>query len=149
MAVTPDTNASLVTYSLGSCIGVSIWDRSLRVGGLLHYMLPNAGLAPEKAEERPAMFATTGIPALFREAFELGAKKEQLSVRIAGGSQLMDDNNRFNIGRKNYVALRKILFKNGIRIAAEDVGGSISRTMRLDVGTGRVTLTSNRIEREL
>lgn len=144
-----DPFATLVTYSLGSCIGVSIWDQRARVGGMLHYMLPESSLSPEKAKTNPAMFADTGIPTLFRAAYALGAHKKSIIVKIAGGSQLLDDNGTFNIGKRNYIMLRKIFWKNGVLIEAEDVGGSLSRTVRLDVGTGRFTIKSRGQEIEL
>jgi chemotaxis protein CheD len=139
----------LVTYSLGSCIGVTIWDAEARVGGMIHFMLPDSSLSPAKAKTNPAMFADTGVPMLFRAAYELGAVKKRMVVKVAGGSQLLDDNGTFNIGKRNYVMLRKIFWKNGILIESEDVGGSISRTIRLDVGSGRVTLKTRDGEVEL
>ncbi|MBI4719463.1 MAG: chemotaxis protein CheD [Planctomycetes bacterium] len=149
MQVSADQRVVLVTYSLGSCIGVTIWDPVVHVGGMLHYMLPESALAPEKARSNPAMFADTGIPALFRAAYALGADKKRLVVKVAGGSQLLDDNGTFNIGKRNYVALRKIFWKNGVLIGAEDVGGSISRTVRLRIHDGRVTITNRAREVEL
>jgi chemotaxis protein CheD len=147
--VTDDPRVELVTYSLGSCIGVSIWDPEAHVGGMLHYMLPESSISPAKAAAQPAMFADTGIPALFRAAYELGALKKRLVVKIAGGSNLLDDNGTFNIGKRNYVTLRKIFWKNGVLIESEDVGGSASRTLRLQVGTGRVSLKTRGGEVEL
>ena len=147
--VSADPGVSLVTYSLGSCIGLSIWDPQVRVGGLLHYMLPDSALSAEKAKANPDMFANTGIPKLFRNAFRLGAVKKRLIVKIAGGSQLLDDNGTFNIGKRNYIMLRKIFWKNGVLVDAEDVGGSISRTMRLVLDTGRVTIKTRGREDEL
>lgn len=138
--VSKDGGATLITFSLGSCIGVTIWDPVAKVGGLLHYMLPEASIAPAKAEASPAMFCDTGVPKLFKAAYELGASKGRLVVKVAGGSQLVDDNGTFNIGKRNYLALRKIFWKNGVLINAEDVGGSSSRTVRLNVGTGEVTV---------
>jgi chemotaxis protein CheD len=148
-AVSNDPRATLVTYSLGSCIGVAIWDPEAKVGGLLHYMLPESAISPDKAKANPAMFADTGVPALFRAAYELGAAKKRLVVRVAGGSQLLDDNGTFNIGKRNYVMLRKIFWKNGILIEKEDVGGSISRTLRLRCSEGRLTLKTRDGERDL
>ncbi len=142
LAVSNDPTETLVTYSLGSCIGVVVHDPATHVGGLLHYMLPESQLAPEKARVSPAMFCDTGVPKLFHAAYALGASKQRLVVKIAGGSQLLDDNGTFNIGKRNYLALRKIFWKNGVLIAAEHVGGSLSRTLRLDVGTGVVTVKS-------
>ncbi|MEW6197573.1 MAG: chemotaxis protein CheD [Planctomycetota bacterium] len=146
LAVSADPAATLITYSLGSCIGVAVWDPVVRVGGMLHYMLPESQLSPEKARSSPAMFCDTGVPRLFRAAYELGAVKSRLVVKVAGGSQLLDDNGTFNIGKRNYLALRKIFWKNGVMIAAENVGGSISRTLKLDVGTGAVTIRSRNEE---
>jgi chemotaxis protein CheD len=139
----------LVTYSLGSCIGVTIWDGEAKVGGMIHFMLPESSLSPAKAKTNPAMFADTGVPMLFRAAYELGAVKKRMVVKVAGGSQLLDDKGTFNIGKRNYVMLRKIFWKNGVLIESEDVGGSISRTMRLDVSSGRVTLKTRDGEVEL
>jgi chemotaxis protein CheD len=147
--VCDDPRTTLVTYSLGSCIGVAIWDPEVRVGGLLHYMLPESALSPEKAKANPAMFADTGIPAMFRAAYALGAAKKRIIVKVAGGSQLLDDNGTFNIGKRNYVMLRKIFWKNGIMIEGEDVGGSVSRTMRLQCDEGQVTLKTRNGEFEL
>lgn len=147
--VSGDPRVTLVTYSLGSCIGVTIWDPKVCVGGMIHYMLPESSLSTEKAKARPAMFADTGIPDLFRAAYELGAVKKNLIVKVAGGSQLLDDNGLFNIGKRNYVMLRKIFWKNGVLIDAEDTGGSISRTVRLEIGTGRVTIKNRTREIEL
>lgn len=147
--VSSDVHVVLVTYSLGSCIGVTVWDPVAHIGGMLHYMLPESSISPEKAATNPAMFADTGLPALFRAAYELGAVKKRMVVKIAGGSQLLDDNGVFNIGKRNYVMLRKIFWKNGILIDAEDVGGSISRTVRLSIGTGCVTVANRSREIEL
>ena len=145
-AVSKDPGTTLITYSLGSCIGVSIWDPVARVGGMLHYMLPESALSPDKAKTNPAMFCDTGIPRLFRAAYEQGATKNRLVVKVAGGSQLLDDNGTFNIGKRNYLALRKIFWKNGVMIDGEDVGGSISRTVRLCVESGQVTVRSRNQE---
>ncbi len=142
LAVVKDPATLLITHSLGSCIGVSIWDPVSHVGGLLHYMLPDSKISPAKAASNPAMFCDTGVPKLFRSAYELGAAKARLIVKVAGGSQLLDDKGAFNIGKRNYLALRKIFWKNGIMIRAEDVGGSVSRTMKLAIGSGDVSIKS-------
>lgn len=147
--VSNDPMVDLVTYSLGSCVGVSIWDPEVHVAGMLHYMLPQCSIAPEKGLSHPAMFADTGIPQLFRGAYELGAVKKRLVVKVCGGSSLLDDNGTFNIGKRNYIILRKIFWKNGILIDSEDVGGSVSRTMRIQVGSGRVTIRTRGKEMEL
>jgi chemotaxis protein CheD len=144
--VSNDSTASLVTFSLGSCIGVTIWDPEARVGGMVHYMLPDSAVEPARAAECPAMFADTGIPSLFRSAYALGAVRERLVVKVAGGSQLLNECGPVSIGKRNYLALRKIFWKNGVEIDREDVGGSLSRTLRLDVSTGRVTVRTRGAE---
>jgi len=130
----------LATYALGSCIAVAIHDPVATVGGLLHFMLPESSLNPAKASQNPFMFADTGIPLLFHAAYGLGAEKRRLVVRAAGGAQVMDENGVFNIGKRNHLALRKILWKAGVMIQGEEIGGTTSRTVRLEVATGRFLL---------
>lgn len=127
----------LTTYALGSCIAVAIHDPVANVGGLLHFMLPESSVNPAKAAANPFMFADTGIPLLFHSAYQLGAEKRRLVVRIAGGAQVMDEGGVFNIGKRNHAALRKILWRAGVMIHGEEVGGTTSRTVRLEVATGR------------
>jgi len=140
MAVSNDANESLITYSLGSCIAVVIYDPTVKVGGLLHYMLPEANLDLEKAKRIPAMFADSGIPMLFKQSYQYGAKKSNMIVKVVGGAQILDENGVFNIGKRNYLALRKLFFKNNVMIAAEHVGGNVNRTVRLAMATGQVVL---------
>jgi chemotaxis protein CheD len=130
----------LVTYALGSCLAVLVHDPKATVAGLLHFMLPESQIDPEKAGRHPFMFADTGIPLLFRKAYELGADKRWMIVAVAGGSQMMDPEGAFNIGKRNYLAMRKILWKAGVLVQAEEVGGAVSRTVRLEVGSGKMFL---------
>jgi chemotaxis protein CheD len=134
----------LITYALGSCVAVTLHDPVSRVGGLLHIMLPESSLDKEKASANPYMFADTGIPLLFHQAYGAGAQKSRLVVRIAGGAQVMDDQGVFNIGKRNSLAVRKILWRAGVLVKGEEVGGSESRTVRLEVGSGRVFLRTGR-----
>lgn len=138
MKVSNDQQATIITYSLGSCIGVSIYDPAVKVGGLLHFMLPDSSIDPQKAVENPYMFADSGIPRFFRAAYQLGAEKRRMVVKIAGGAQILDDSNFFNIGKRNYMSLRKIFWTNNVLINAEDVGGTVNRTVSLELATGRV-----------
>jgi len=150
MKVTNDIEATLVTYSLGSCIGVAIYDPVARVGGLLHYMLPESGLDQEKARKNPYMFADTGIPALFKAAYELGAKKQRMKVIVVGGSQVLDQKGFFNIGKRNDIAVRKMFHKNNVIIDYKDVGGTVNRTIKLAINTGDIWLkVSGRGEKKI
>jgi chemotaxis protein CheD len=147
--VTRDPDAVLITYALGSCIGVILFDPVLKAGGMIHYMLPNSEISPEKAAEKPAMFADTGIPLLFEEMYKLGCEKKNIITKVAGGGKLYEDNGRFDIGKRNYTILRKMFWKNNVLIKAEDVGGAMSRTVRLVVRTGQVFIKSQGEEKEL
>ncbi len=143
MKVSNDPNATLITYSLGSCIGVSIYDPAVGVGGLLHFMLPESKIDHQKAHTNPFMFADTGIPILFTEAYKFGAEKRRMQVKIAGGSQILDESGFFNIGKRNYMALRKLFWTNGVLIHAEDIGGNVNRTVSLDLRSGKVQVKTS------
>jgi chemotaxis protein CheD len=149
MKVSDDPQAVLVTYALGSCIAVILYDPTKRAGGMIHYMLPQSSASPERAKERPAMFADTGIPMLFHAIYGLGCRKQDLIVRVTGGGSLYDDNGHFAIGDRNYTIVRKMFWKAGVMITTEDVGGTKSRTVRLFLDTGRCTVTSSGEEIEL
>jgi len=139
MKVSDDPEAILITRSLGSCIGVAVYDPRVRVGGLLHYLLPES-TNPDKAINNPFMSADTGIPLLFKSCYQLGAKKGRMVVKIAGGFQIMDATEVFSIGQRNHGALREIFFRNNVMVDAEDIGGSVARTMRLSIATGEVSV---------
>jgi chemotaxis protein CheD len=125
------------THALGSCIALAIHDPVASVGGLLHFMLPESSLNPDKARSSPFVFADTGIPLLFHAAYNLGAEKRRLAVWVAGGAEVMDTSGVFNIGKRNRLALRRILWKAGVMIHGEETGGDLPRTVRLEVSTGR------------
>ena len=140
----------LITYALGSCIGVAVYDPLVRVGGLLHFMLPDSNLDVDKAKANPAMFADTGIPLLFKSCYRLGAEKHRMVVKVAGGASILDDTNFFRIGQKNLTALRRIFWKNNILIDGEDTGMNHNRTLSLRIADGVVKVRgSNNFTRKL
>lgn len=140
MAVSNRPGDELVTYSLGSCLGVSIYDPEIKVGGMIHCMLPLSSVDGDKAKEKPFMFVDTGVVQLLNELFQLGLQKKRAIVKVAGCSQILDKQGLFRIGERNYTVFRKILWKNGMMINNEDIGGDASRTIRLDIETGKFTL---------
>ena len=146
-----DPHDTIITYALGSCLGVVIYDPVARVGGMLHAMLPEASLSPERAAVEPGRFVDTGVPHLFRACYRLGASKDRLILKVAGGAALRrdDESDPFQIGKRNMVMLRKLLWKNGVLIRGEDVGGQASRTLSLRLDTGDVRVKSHGVEREL
>jgi chemotaxis protein CheD len=140
MLVSNDASAQMVTYSLGSCVGVTIYDPAAKVGGMLHAMLPDSTINAERATSRPNMFVDTGLPAMFHAVYALGGQKLRLIVKLAGGAEFLDENKVFNIGHRNLEATITMLARNGVKLTANATGGHESRTMRLDLGTGVVTL---------
>lgn len=149
MAVSQSPDEILVTYSLGSCVGVAVYDPAVRVGGLIHCMLPLSRLDPERAKRTPQMFTDTGVPTLLNAVLDLGASRKRLIVKVAGGAAPLSDNGVFKIGERNYTVLRKVLWKNDILIASEEVGGTVARTMTLFLDTGKTTIRSGGVERDL
>ena len=151
MAASPTQEDLIITHALGSCLGITIHDPVANVGGLLHVMLPDSSIDPIKARETPFMFVDTGVPKFFRECYALGAAKERLVVRVAGGACASGEaeNDFFQIGKRNFLTLRKLLWKNGVLLKAYDVGGSGSRTMSLEIGTGAVVVKSGGKETHL
>ena len=139
MKVGTGPEGTITTHGLGSCIGLTVYDPVNHVGGMLHYMLAQAR-DKDEAAAKPAMYAVSGIPALFRSAYELGAKQERLVVCAAGASEILDDRTGFSIGKRNRSMLRKLFWKNGIVLHAEDTGGRVARQITLDLDTGRVTV---------
>jgi chemotaxis protein CheD len=140
MKVSNDPDGVLVTYSLGSCIGIAVFDPVVRVGGLLHYMLPESSLDGAKAAANPFMFADTGIPRLFKSVYELGGIKSRMRVIMVGGSHVLDQKGFFNIGKRNEMAARKLFHRNNVVIDFAETGGNGNRTIRLAVKDGRCWL---------
>jgi chemotaxis protein CheD len=134
---------TLATFSLGSCLGVSIYDPVTRVGGMLHAMLPDSSISPEKAETQPGMFLDTGFPRLVDSARQLRLDRQRAVICVAGGAQIMDAQGYFNIGRRNREALAAILSRANLRVAAEEVGGTVNRTLYLHLSTGEVRIKSS------
>ena len=149
LKVTADPEDILITYALGSCIAVCVYDPKVRVGGMIHFMLPVSQKYEKKALENPAMFGDTGIPLLFHEMYDHGARKEDLVVKVVGGGRMQDKRGLFKIGKKNFMIVRKILWKNGIMIAAEDVGEMVPKTVRMHVKDGKVIVTSRGKDQEI
>jgi len=139
------TNGGVIkTMALGSCIALMILDRGTRCVGMDHIALPESSVSPDRAKQLPGYFADTGIPALIERMKQVGgsfSRPSNLIVKIAGGANVADPNNTFNIGKRNVLAAKKILWQFGLGPMAEDVGGSHSRTVTLYRDTGRIVLS--------
>jgi chemotaxis protein CheD len=130
----------LTTYALGSCIAVTVCDPVAAVGGLLHFMLPDSAIDPAGCGQSPFKYADTGIPMLLELLAQAGGNRKRLIVRVVGGAQIVDPDGVFNIGHKNYQALRRLLWKAGLLLHGEWVGGTRWRCVRMEVSTGRLWL---------
>jgi len=149
MKVSSNPEDVLVTYSLGSCIGVTLYDPLQKIGGLIHCMLPLSKVDPERAKEVPYMFVDTGLPLMLQTLINMGANKNRIVAKVAGGAVLLDDNGMFRIGERNHIVVRKLLWKNNILISSEDVGGTIARTVYLQINDGKTIIKSAGKEYEL
>jgi len=150
MKVSRQAGDVIVTHALGSCLGIAAHDPVAGVGGLLHVMMPEGRMNPQKAAANPFMFVDTGVPAFFRGLYDTGGVKSRLVIKVAGGANVHNTgNDRFQIGKRNYVILKKLFWKNNLLIDAEDVGGTGARTMFLEIGTGRTWLSTAGVEKEL
>ena len=131
----------LITYALGSCIGLCFHDPRLKLGALLHIMLP---LNMETGRKNPMKYADTGIRETLRQMEAKGASKSRMTVKIAGGAKMFEVNggNLGNIGQRNIESVHLILRKEGIRLMAEDVGGTVARTLLFDVVSGQGCIRS-------
>jgi chemotaxis protein CheD len=140
MSVSADPHITLSTYALGSCVAIVVYDASARAGGLLHLMLPDSAIAPEKAKSQPAMFADTGLPLLFRALAGLKTDPAHLQLFVAGGASMLCTADTFKIGERNVRAVVEFLAAHGFPVRHTSVGGTINRTVHFNVGTGEITL---------
>ena len=146
MKLSAEPGDLIITHALGSCLGITAYDPVACVGGLLHAMLPLSSLDAEKAARNPYIFVDCGVEALLNGCLQLGAEKKRLAIKASGGACLRGspENDYFQIGRKNFLVLRRLLAKNQLAVEAHDVGGNHSRTMWLEIGSGRVLIRTNR-----
>ena len=131
----------LITYALGSCIGLCFYDPRLKLGALLHIMLP---LNMEAGRKNPLKYADTGIRETLRQMEAKGASRSRITVKIAGGAKMFEVNggNLGNIGQRNIESVHTILRMEGIRLVGEHVGGNVARTLLFDVETGQSCIRS-------
>ena len=134
-------NDLLVTYALGSCIGLCFHDPRLKLGALLHIMLP---INMETGRKNPLKYADTGIRETLRQMEAKGSSRARITVKIAGGAKMFEVNggNLGNIGQRNIESVHTVLKKEGIRLLGEHVGGNVARTLLFDVESGQSCIRS-------
>lgn len=132
------------THALGSCVAIIILDPTTRSVGMVHVALPESKVHPSRAEKLPGYFADTAVPVLLQMMKDMGAagNLKKLVVKLTGGANVMDKNNTFNIGKRNALAIKKALWQQRMGAVAEEVGGTISRTVTVAVDDGKVVVTS-------
>ena len=132
----------IITYALGSCIGICLYDPVLRLAALVHVMLP---LNMETGRKSPLKYADTGIRETLRQMEARGAKRNRVTAKIAGGARMFDvpgNGSLGNIGQRNIESVHMTLKKEGVRLLKEDVGGSVARTLLFDAATGQACVRS-------
>lgn len=134
---------SLTTLGLGSCVGIVLYDSTVKVAGMVHVMLPDS--TKIRNNENSAKFADTGIDTLITRLVELGAKPNRLIAKIAGGAQMFafqSSNDMLRIGERNIEAVKMKLNMLGICITAEDTGLNYGRTIEFYTETGELYIKS-------
>ena len=133
-------DSTVITYALGSCIGITFYDPQIKLGGLLHVMLP---ARTDPRDPKVFKYADSGIHETVRKLTAFGMLKSRTIVKIAGGAKMFDikgSSDFGNIGKRNAAMVKKVLQEEGFRIAAEDTGGAYARTMLLNVSNGDVII---------
>lgn len=131
----------LKTYGLGSCVALVVYSQSRKIAGMAHIALPEASVNPAKAKLLPSYFADTGVPQLVEWIEKTaGGVRRSFSYRLYGGASILDENNRFDIGRRNALAIKRLLWRYGCGVIKEDIGGTVSRTVSIDASTGEVSV---------
>ena len=143
--------SSLISYGLGSCVGIALYDGVTKIGGLSHIMLPDSTQA--RSADNPAKFANTALPIMLDEMIKMGALRSRITAKIAGGAQMFTFANATDImrvGQRNAEAVRMLLKKMDIKIIADDTGGNYGRTVELKLDTGiYLVRTIDKGEKEL
>lgn len=143
MAIGSASDHQLITYALGSCIGLTAYDPVKQIGGLLHFMLPQPSSQGRQEDFKEFMYATTGIPRMIRRLVERGAVQNRLILTAAGGAEILDGAANMAIGKRNHTMMRKVLWKMNLKLDTEDTGGTFARTTSLDLQTGEVRVRAN------
>lgn len=125
---------------VGSCVAVYLWDPESRVGGLLYFEWPDSKLDPDRARTDPAAFADTGVLLLFERAGLMGATKGRCKVRLVGGADVRDRKESDRWAKRNVLAARSVLWRSGILLEGEEVGGTKSRKATLSVSDGQMSV---------
>lgn len=139
--ISNDPDVEIKTYALGSCVSLAIYDKHQKIAGLNHIALPESKTDPKRSEQKPGYFADTGMPLFLELFYKNGSKKSDLVIKLFGGASIMDPNGFFDIGRRNVLEVKKLLWKEGLGPISEEVGGSVSRTVSIKPVNGEVIVS--------
>lgn len=140
VSATPDE--TLIAYGLGSCVAICLYDPIVRVGGMLHALLPTPA-SESRVDGRPTKYVDRGMSLLLEALFKLGAKRFRLMAYLCGGAKMITATgfeDMLNIGDRNVAAAREALAAERLRLYAEATGGAAGRTVKLYIATGLVTV---------
>lgn len=129
---------TIITYALGSCIGIALYDPMIKLGALVHIMLPER---VNSSDANIFKYADTGLRETLRKLYAYGATKQRLTAKIAGGAKMFEmksGSSMGNIGERNAQMVKRVLMQEGIRIVKEDTGANYARTMSIDLANGMV-----------
>ncbi len=140
--ISNDQEDCLKTFALASCVAITAYNPLLKVAGMIHIALPTP-FDPEDGKRRPCYFATSGIPLLVnRMCKEYGCKVEDLQIKLYGGAQSIRSDDYFRIGSRNYSAVRDTLLDMHIKVFEAQIGGTVSRSLIMNVETGIIIMTT-------
>ncbi len=143
IVITNQPQAVIKTFALGSCVAVVFYSKQLKLAGMAHVALPDSNVNPERAKQKPGYYADTAIFNLIQALKRKGIKKNsQVWIKLIGGANILDKNKKFNIGKRNVLAIKKLLWQFKLGAIAEDVGQDYSRTVSVFVSDGKITITS-------
>ena len=140
VAVSNNASVTISTYALGSCVAVVAYDKPAGVGGIIHIMLPDSRLSPERAAQQPAMFADTGLPLMLKSMKDLKAKRDNIRAFVAGGASVIAGSDMFKVGERNILRVQELARSLAIPVIKTDIGGVNNRSLQLEIATGIVTL---------
>jgi chemotaxis protein CheD len=146
VAIEAGPGGVIVTHALGSCVAVCIYDPGSRIGGLLHFLLPDSKINPARAQAQPFAFADAGIPRLFQTAYGRGLNKASCIVKLVGGAEVTGEGSKgsLGVGKRNALAARNLLWRNGVLVKGEALGGTTARTVTLYLEDGRLEISNGR-----
>jgi chemotaxis protein CheD len=145
LKISGDSMDILITYALGSCLGITVYDVRMKRAGLLHCMMPESSIDKGKAAENPFLYVDSGMKVMLDDFYRNGSRKHDLVIRVTGGasSKVNEEQDFFQIGRRNFTSLRKYLWDEGLLLKSYDVGGYSSRTVTLEVENGKMVIKSH------